>query len=291
MEFQDQMLETPSGETAFRDYGGSGDHPVLLLHGIVHNLASWDVVAPLLAQFTRVVSVDLIGHGRSTDDGVASLRREVAAVTAVRDLCGLAEPVLVGHSYGAAVAALCAANVDGYAGVVMIEPDSIQTWEETLQATPSEQLDEIRGWSGTADEAASQVDALRRRAADDFGDSAADVMAAIKQRSLVQTEPNRFDRRPSAEYLRSMMATDTDLTEDERKRWSLIVDLYARIDCPLLLLFGSNTAWHDEARAIETRAASLSNVSVRWLPARHFPHLEHPSEVVSLVRNFLEELN
>jgi 2-succinyl-6-hydroxy-2,4-cyclohexadiene-1-carboxylate synthase len=43
---------------------GSGP-PLLLLHGVTGSVRSWDELRPALAEFATVVSIDLIGHGRS----------------------------------------------------------------------------------------------------------------------------------------------------------------------------------------------------------------------------------
>jgi 2-succinyl-6-hydroxy-2,4-cyclohexadiene-1-carboxylate synthase len=81
--------------------------PLVLLHGFTGSVRSWDEVRPALAEFSRVISIDLIGHGRSAapDD---PQRYSLEAST--RDLCSLLECLkldavdVLGYSMGGRVA-------------------------------------------------------------------------------------------------------------------------------------------------------------------------------------------
>ncbi|MEP6648518.1 MAG: alpha/beta hydrolase [Lapillicoccus sp.] len=102
---------------------GSGDPPILLVHGI---LCDRRYMAPQLEYFSRAhrtVAVDLRGHGRSdvprqgyTIDGLAE---DLAWMCVQLDL---ERPVVVGHSLGGIVAlALAAPHPDLVQGVVALD--------------------------------------------------------------------------------------------------------------------------------------------------------------------------
>ncbi|MGA2519248.1 MAG: alpha/beta fold hydrolase [Acidimicrobiales bacterium] len=76
--------------------------PVVLVHGAWHGAWCWEpVAAGLGATGTKVVAIDLAGHGADTGP-MADLHGDAERVRSVLD--GFDEPVvLVGHSYGGVV--------------------------------------------------------------------------------------------------------------------------------------------------------------------------------------------
>lgn len=104
---------------------GQGGETVVLVHGLGASSAFWRPVADDLAgRGLQVLSPDLLGFGRSRglgthfhlDDQAAALNRLVEEHAGGRSL-------LVGHSYGAAVAVLAAADrPDLYERLVLVAP-------------------------------------------------------------------------------------------------------------------------------------------------------------------------
>jgi pimeloyl-ACP methyl ester carboxylesterase len=84
---------------------GSGPTVLLLVHGIGSNGATWDAVAPRLAERYTVIVPDLLGHGHS-----AKPRADYSIggyANGMRDLLGLLDVdrvTVVGHSFGGGVA-------------------------------------------------------------------------------------------------------------------------------------------------------------------------------------------
>lgn len=89
---------------------GSGDRPVLLLHGMCGSAESWWRVAEELAvRGRRVLAVDLPGHGLSPRDPSSTVASAADAV--VDTLVALAPGrrlIAMGHSYGGTVLAAAA---------------------------------------------------------------------------------------------------------------------------------------------------------------------------------------
>lgn len=86
---------------------------LLLIHGLTAHLGEWDAVAMLLKDRYRVVRPDLPGRGFSiADRGMRfRLRDEVHRLSGFLDELGVADPIIVGHSHGAALAvALCSSR-------------------------------------------------------------------------------------------------------------------------------------------------------------------------------------
>lgn len=61
---KDLFVDSNAIRLAVRDYGGSAI-PIVLVHGHLGNLGSFDDLGPLLAQHMRVVAYDQRGHGWS----------------------------------------------------------------------------------------------------------------------------------------------------------------------------------------------------------------------------------
>jgi pimeloyl-ACP methyl ester carboxylesterase len=92
---------------------GSGS-PVVFLHGVFFDHATWDGVVRVLSRRFRTVAPDLPGFGESEKPSVARYPYGVPAFTdAVADLyaaLGLGRSAVVGHSLGGAVALTLAAR-------------------------------------------------------------------------------------------------------------------------------------------------------------------------------------
>jgi len=88
---------------------GGGGVPVLLLHGSgpgVSAWANWRGVIPVLARSRRVIAPDLVGFGYTAapEGFVFSREAWVAHVVALLDTLGVEKVVVVGNSFGGALA-------------------------------------------------------------------------------------------------------------------------------------------------------------------------------------------
>jgi pimeloyl-ACP methyl ester carboxylesterase len=112
----------------------------VLVHGITSSSLSWVRVAPRLAERTRVIAVDLKGHGDS--DQPASgycIADQAAEVAGLCQALGLERIDLIGHSWGGGISVQLA--VDGLVPIrrlVLEDPGLGQT------STSPEQLENRR---------------------------------------------------------------------------------------------------------------------------------------------------
>jgi pimeloyl-ACP methyl ester carboxylesterase len=86
---------------------GSGDPPLLLVHGFTGSVLDWTDVLPGLAEQRRVIAYDHRGHGDSPNTGdlaTYTLDQLVADLEDVVDELGLQSFHLLGHSMGGVVA-------------------------------------------------------------------------------------------------------------------------------------------------------------------------------------------
>jgi pimeloyl-ACP methyl ester carboxylesterase len=95
--------------------------PVLLLHGQPGSAGDWDRVRAAIGARVPTIALDRPGWDRRT--GPSDLRGNVEAALAVLDDAGLERATVVGHSFGAAVAAWLAAFHGGRVGsLVLVAP-------------------------------------------------------------------------------------------------------------------------------------------------------------------------
>ncbi|GHO90529.1 hypothetical protein KSF_005770 [Reticulibacter mediterranei] len=98
--------------------------PILLLHGLASAASIWNLVAPLLAeQGYRVIALDQRGHGESDKPGTGyDFTSIVEDDHIAMKMLGLERPIVVGHSWGAAVALQYAAvHVDNVTALVLVD--------------------------------------------------------------------------------------------------------------------------------------------------------------------------
>ena len=126
------LIQTGCGALYLHEQG-QGSPTVLLESGLAASSLSWALVQPLVAEFTRVCSYDRAGFGWSFP---SSKPRTVGNVTAELAMllknAGLPPPyILVGHSFGGLlVRAFAYLHPGDVAGMVLVDPVSIQHWSE-----------------------------------------------------------------------------------------------------------------------------------------------------------------
>jgi pimeloyl-ACP methyl ester carboxylesterase len=87
-------------------YRRAGSGPaLLLLHGITDSSATWEGVAPSLAEHFTLIAPDLLGHGQSaTPRGDYSLGAHASGARDVLTALGIERVTVVGHSLGGGIA-------------------------------------------------------------------------------------------------------------------------------------------------------------------------------------------
>jgi pimeloyl-ACP methyl ester carboxylesterase len=113
---QSHMIELTAGRFHYLTWGAERVElpPVVLLHGITSSALSWVRVGPALANRYRVYALDLRGHGDSVraTPGSYHLRDTADDAQELIEKLELAQPVLVGHSWGGATALVLASGMN-----------------------------------------------------------------------------------------------------------------------------------------------------------------------------------
>lgn len=197
---------------------GKGDRVVLLLHGMMGSAESWWRVAPALERSgSRVIAVDLPGHGLSPRDeacSVASVAGDV--IETVQALAPDAPLDALGHSYGGTVLAAVAERMPIRQTVYVDTPCAFIGGEEHDALAARYEVDRRErtdpAWLRASRPFYSETDAVvEARAAERFDpmtaasiSSGADVAHEPAPGSiLVRAAPSRYVTDADAERFRS----------------------------------------------------------------------------------------
>jgi pimeloyl-ACP methyl ester carboxylesterase len=103
-EVQSRYASMDGARIHYQSYG-KGDEALVLIHGWTCNLDYWRDQVPDFAKRSRVIALDLPGHGQSDKPQIAYTMDFFArAVDAVMRDAGVKRAVLVGHSMGTPIA-------------------------------------------------------------------------------------------------------------------------------------------------------------------------------------------
>ena len=267
-------IETTSGVRIHYEERGGGI-PLVLVHGWSTSAVVWRFQGEL-ARCSRVISVDLRGHGESsappTGYTIADLADDLADLFAALDLTGA---VLLGWSLGAQVVLTsCRALRDRLAGLVLVGGTPRFTaagdWPYGLPAR------EPRGM-----ELALRRD-YQRTMGGFFRSMFAPGELSREQENRVAREvvmPGRLPPAAVASATLSILAS-ADLR-----------DVLPAVDRPVLLLHGSEDTICP-AGASRYMAEHLADARLVLLEGMgHAPFLSHPDDFNRILRAFLEELH
>ncbi len=87
-------------------YTDSGEgNTIVLLHGYLENKCMWNFFIPIFTQENRVVSIDLLGHGKTDCLGyIHTMEEQAELVLTVINHLKIQKIILIGHSMGGYIA-------------------------------------------------------------------------------------------------------------------------------------------------------------------------------------------
>jgi pimeloyl-ACP methyl ester carboxylesterase len=256
--------------------------PIVLLHGLASQRRFWNLVAPQLGG-SPVLALDQRGHGDSErPDSDYALSTVAADLAVAMDAVGWSRAVVVGHSWGGAVAASFAAGhpertlalvaIDGgfnTPSAMGLDRDAIRKRLEPPRfAAPPEELEAM----------------LRRNAPGDRW--SAELAAAVLPIFAVGDDGLARARLPFDVH---MTIVETLIDYDP-------VETLSRVRCPVWLVSCESTDPGDGFTASKTAAlAQLQGAndrirSLRWAGAVHDVPLQWPALVAGLIRTAAEDV-
>lgn len=121
----DRMMEIAGAKVRVRIEGPEDAPPVILMHGFIYSLETWDAWAAALKGDHRVIRFDLLGHGLSGPDPQQrySPEERAAFVGDVMDAIGVERAIIGGNSLGGLAAWRFAATApERVEALIMVSP-------------------------------------------------------------------------------------------------------------------------------------------------------------------------
>lgn len=267
--------------------GADDELPIVFVHGLGGSHLNWVLVAPALARGRRAYALDLRGFGLTPgwprDTSIAA-NVELVDVF-LREVVG-GPAVLVGNSMGGLISATRAAQGDGVAGLVLVDP----------ALPPVSRRPDVGVAAMFATYALPGVGELAMRMSQARVAPEAGVARVI---NLCFADPGRADpamlaaavelvkgraliRGKEESFLRATRSLVWTLARAERVRAML-----ARIGVPVLLVHGEVDRLVPVAAARRVAAANPVWESVFLAGVGHTPQLEVPGSVVDVVSGWL----
>ena len=254
----------------------TGEGPgLLLLHGLTASCYSFREIVPLLSGEFRVVTMDLNGFGlteRPSDPAAYGLEHQADLVAKVLDRLGITTTAVLGHSYGAAVAAMFSKRFPQHCGrLIFVSPaSSFDPLPWYLKFAPGQEL-----VYRLCRRLLSDPDRYRRVAGRAFhvGGVFDETVAEVYRGHLLieGLRPTWYG------FLRSM--------RDPRYPGSA----YDGLEKPVLILGGENDLIVSSAKCQALAKRIPGALLERIADCGHSAPEERPGEVVAAVRRFLAE--
>jgi pimeloyl-ACP methyl ester carboxylesterase len=276
---EERFVEVPSARVRILERPGGRD-PVLFLHGITSSARTWEPFLETLPQGVRGVAFDMLGNGFTDlhgprrpiiNDDLAVQLLQVADELAIERFAGVA------HSLGATPLLRVAWQRPGrLRGLLLESPTSLGRPKppapmRLARFAPTRKLLEL-----TATRRLFRAQA--RRALREFAGREPDEALLEREAGHAIADPKR--------QVRGFV----DLAGySDPKAPAADVDRYARIQCPVWILRGSEDRdWMPESSEDRFRELIPSARVMRWKGIGHAPHIQAPDRFAELLGEFIE---
>lgn len=254
---------------------GTGEVPLVLVHGSWASHYAWGFIVPLLSRSFRVLTYDRRGYGQSEcAPGQGRARKDVADLAALIEHLTLGPAWLVGQSYGAAlVFRLALERPNLLRGLIGHEPSLLSLLATDPVSAPI--LEDVLQKTGSVLERIASGD--HAGAAEQFLDT-----VALGPGSWVQTPP-QFQQ-----VITSFAPAFLDEASDPEQLSFDLAALQAFIR-PVLLTQGDQSPPFF-APIVASLAAALPDAEVVTIHGSgHIPHATHPDTFADTIKSFIRK--
>ncbi|WP_432100292.1 alpha/beta fold hydrolase [Streptomyces sp. WAC 04229] len=269
-----ESYRSGSGTVRWNRLGDPAGRPLVLLHGTPFSSYVWRAVARSLARDHQVFVWDMPGYGMSEKfpGQDVSLAAQGGVFTELLDHWGLAEPLVVAHDFGGAVALRAHLLHDArYRALALVDPVALAPW-----GSPFFRL--VREHAEVFEQLPPALHgALVREYVGSTGGP------GLHPAVLDQLVLPWLGESGQPAFYRQIAQADQRYTDE-------IQDRYTRIGVPTLICWGEDDAWIPVAKGRELAAAVPG---ARWEPIAQAGHLvqeDAPAELTAALLGFLRDV-
>jgi pimeloyl-ACP methyl ester carboxylesterase len=253
-----------SSKKIFFDDSGAGES-IILIHGYLESSAVWKKTAERLSSFSRVISIDLPGHGKSEVISDCSMNTYADSINETLAHLQIEKAVIVGHSMG------------GYAALAFAEKYQQKTMGLCLfHSTPFADSDDKKMQRELT------IKRIQNGAYEDVVDTHVSAIFAEenvakfqKEISENKQEAMQFPTEGVCESLRAMM-TRNDNSE-----------LLKNLQIPLLYIYGRNDRFIPKETFLKIQFPGNSIIEILE-NSGHAGFIEEPNTSVAALKRFAD---
>jgi pimeloyl-ACP methyl ester carboxylesterase len=247
---------------SFSDEGKG--NAIVLIHGFLENAAMWKEVVPELSKRNRIVTFDLLGHGKSDCLGyVHSMELFAETIEVILKHLQIRKCVLVGHSLGGYVAlAFAEKHPQKIKGLCLMNATSNEDDEErkTLRTRASKMIQN------------NFTNMVRMSFTNLFGEK-----SRLLFKDEIKTALKEALQTPVQGYIAAQEGMKIRLNRNA---------VLAKNDFKKLLIVGENDPVLDFKSSLEE--AKKTNSEIVVLANGHMPHIENKTELITSLRVFVK---
>ncbi|MBG0850861.1 alpha/beta hydrolase [Streptomyces spinoverrucosus] len=268
-----RTFSSSSGDVRWDRLGQPGRPPVVLLHGTPFSSYVWRAVARSLTRHHQVFVWDMPGYGASEKAAGhdVSLAAQGRVLTELLGHWGLAEPLMVAHDFGGAVA-LRAHLLHGarYRALAVVDPVALAPWGSPFFRLVGEHADVFE----------QLPSALHAALVREYVTSASSpgLHPAVLDRLV---EP-WLDGPGQAAFYRQIAQADQRYTDEIQGR-------YGEIGIPALVCWGEDDTWIPVAKGRELAALIPGARFEQIAGAGHLVQEDAPAELTAALIAFLQQ--
>jgi len=264
-----------NGVRLFYEISGTGEVPLVLVHGSWDSHNDWDQVVPGLTNLFRVLTYDRRGHSMSErPSGQGSVREDAADLAALIEHLGFAPAWVVGNSFGASITLrLAGQRPDLFRGLIAHEPPLFSLLGEDPVVAPI--LEEVDARIAAVVERIAAGD--HAGAAKQFVETVAlgpgswAQLAPESQETHIENAPTFLDE-----------ANDPECFEFD-------LECIKAFPQPALITIGGQSP-PTFAPVVAKLAQVLPHAEVvTFSGAGHIPHVTHPDAYIEAIKRFTRE--
>lgn len=276
---KDITLDTPLGRRAGLYWHRQGAPRVLCLHGWLDNAASFVPLAPRLEELD-VFALDFPGHGNSGHRHLTARYHFIDYLWDVEEVLNALQWKdchLIGHSMGAAVAAIYAAGApERIRSLVMLDalgPISVTAKGSTERLRRSLFKNRMKR---SPPRQFSSIDAMVK-ARSEYSGLSDTASRLICERSARQTG-NHYEWKsdPALNWISSLIMTDDQA-----------LDFLQNIEAPVLSLMATPDApWSSEQKTA-ARKKAIAHGRYETIAGHHHFHMDIPEQIAETIQSFI----
>ncbi len=259
----------------FYELSGTGEIPIVFVHGAWVSHRQWDPVVQRLTQSFRVLTYDRRGHSQSQRlTGQGSIREDVADLAAIIEQLGLAPAWIAGNSSGASITLrLASERPELFRGLIAHEPALFSLLVHDPGAAPM--LEEVK----------RRIGAVVERCISDGHAAAAEQFV-----ETIALGPGAWAQLPF-DYQQIYIENAPTFLDEARDPELLAFDLawLKAFPHPSLLSKGEKSP-PTFAPVVAKIAGALARAEVVMYPgAGHIPHVTHPDAYAKTITAFIRK--